>query len=411
MDEKQDFSDLGEKLRRALQDAADTGDFGQINAVVNDTVNSALQEVRHQVNQVHEKIVRPLQDLPNREFGDKTTERRAQEEEKESADRRHRPMRTAYSSDREHAPEKKELPARYYREPGRLLGIFLTGLGGVGLGVFGLSTILAAGFIGSESIGALIAPGVIAAGFGVMLARGNGIRTRLQRARRYFGLVREKMYIGIEELASRTGQSTRRLRRDMKKMIRAGIFPEGHLDSKETFFVLDDATWNQYLITRKEWEDRQDSQEQEPPGEGSETAWQIERDSAAYLNRLRQLNDRIPGEVISEKLFRLDRILQNIFAALREHPEKYGQMRRFMDYYLPTTVKLVEAYADFDQAGVQGENIRAAKEEIEKTLDTINQAFEKLLDDIYQDDAIEATADAKVLKTLLAQDGYGENNF
>ena len=61
MNGRKDFSDIGERLRDALQDAVETGDFGHINAVVNDTVNSAMEEVRYQVNQVHEKISRPLQ--------------------------------------------------------------------------------------------------------------------------------------------------------------------------------------------------------------------------------------------------------------------------------------------------------------------------------------------------------------
>ena len=86
-------------------------------------------------------------------------------------------------------------------------------------------------------------------------------------------------------------------------------------------------------------------------------------------------------------------------------------MYKRQEYYLPTTVKLVESYAEFDSAGVEGENIRTAKEEIEKTMDTINEAFEKLLDDLYQNAAFEASADARVLKTVLAQDGYMKSDF
>lgn len=129
------------------------------------------------------------------------------------------------------------------------------------------------------------------------------------------------------------------------------------------------------------------------------------------MERLRELNIQIPGEVISNKLYKLDYLLKRIFQTLREHPEKSDQMRRFMEYYLPTTVKLVESYAEFDSAGVEGENIRTAKEEIEKTMDTINEAFEKLLDDLYQNAAFEASADARVLKTVLAQDGYMKSDL
>lgn len=80
-----------------------------------------------------------------------------------------------------------------------------------------------------------------------------------------------------------------------------------------------------------------------------------------------------------------------------------------MDYYLPTTLKLVQTYADFDEVQIQGENILNAKQEIEKTLDTINQAFEKLLDDLFMDAAFDATTDAQVLQTLLAQEGLAED--
>ena len=129
------------------------------------------------------------------------------------------------------------------------------------------------------------------------------------------------------------------------------------------------------------------------------------------MEQLRELNLQIPGEVISNKLYQLDYLLNRIFTTLREHPEKSAQMRRFMEYYLPTTVKLVESYAEFDRAGVEGENIRKAKAEIEKTMDTIISAFEKVLDGLYQEAAFEAAADAKVLKTILAQDGYADHEF
>ena len=82
-----------------------------------------------------------------------------------------------------------------------------------------------------------------------------------------------------------------------------------------------------------------------------------------------------------------------------------------MEYYLPTAVKLLEAYEELDAQPVQGENILSSKKEIEDTLDTLNIAFEKLLDDLYQNAAFEASADARVLKTVLAQDGYMKSDF
>lgn len=124
-----------------------------------------------------------------------------------------------------------------------------------------------------------------------------------------------------------------------------------------------------------------------------------------YIRKLRKMNDNIPGEVISEKLFRLERLLKEIFDALESHPEQMPQMRKFMSYYLPTTVKLVGAYEEFDALSVQGEDIREAKEEIEKTLDTINEAFGELLNRLFRAKAYDVTADAQVLQTMLAKEG------
>ena len=82
-----------------------------------------------------------------------------------------------------------------------------------------------------------------------------------------------------------------------------------------------------------------------------------------------------------------------------------------MSYYLPTTVKLLDAYADMDVQPVQGENITTAKKEIEATLDTLNLAFEKLLDEIFKDMAWDVSTDISVLHTLLAQEGLTKDDF
>ena len=82
-----------------------------------------------------------------------------------------------------------------------------------------------------------------------------------------------------------------------------------------------------------------------------------------------------------------------------------------MDYYLPMTVKLLNAYAEMDRQPVQGENIRKSKQEIDSTLDTLNQAFEKLLDSVFEDTAMDVSSDISVLNTLLAQEGLTGSDF
>ena len=123
------------------------------------------------------------------------------------------------------------------------------------------------------------------------------------------------------------------------------------------------------------------------------------------IAKLREMNDNIPGEEISLKLFRLENLLRDIFDRLKEHPEQREKMKKFMDYYLPVTLKLVGAYEEFDSLSVQGDDIVEAKNEIEKTLDTINNAFGELLERLFRDTAFDVTTDAQVLQTMLAKDG------
>lgn len=472
MGEKQDYSEIGERIRSAIQDAVESGDFGQINDILNDTVGGAMEEVRRQVNQAHDRINRPYRnrsaDAGNgrQEPEDESTERQdyasryrrnnvhytrktmyssrrsadRQRAEAEATDADYREVEPvgdscAKASDvrvyghngagsTERRPDVPRMfPSRYLNKNGRVAGILYTVFGSIGLGVFGLVML---GLLivlilvpNGEMAWLAVLFGLLTGGSAVMLGKGCGLQGRLKRAERYLRLAKDKMYLELEELAARTGQSVRRVRRDVRGMLNAGIFPEGHLDEQEKVLVLNDETWQKYEAAQTEYESRRrlEAEEKEreeriaQEGMDMTAERQIEQEGRAYMERLRQLNVEIPGEVISNKLYQLDYLLQRIFMVLKEHPDKCPQMRKFMDYYLPTTVKLVESYADFDRVGIQGDNIMTAKAEIEKTMDTINQAFEKLLDDMYQDAAFEAAADAKVLKTVLAQDGYMKSEF
>jgi 5-bromo-4-chloroindolyl phosphate hydrolysis protein len=93
------------------------------------------------------------------------------------------------------------------------------------------------------------------------------------------------------------------------------------------------------------------------------------------------------------------------------HPKKLADVRRFMAYYLPTTVKLLDAYREFDRQPIQGENIKNAKKEINDALDTINTAFENLFDSLFEDAAWSVSADITVLNTMLKQEGLTGNDF
>ena len=108
---------------------------------------------------------------------------------------------------------------------------------------------------------------------------------------------------------------------------------------------------------------------------------------------------------MSRKIDRIGEITGKIFAYQKQNPGKETQMRSFLSYYLPTTLKILRAYAQMEAQGVEGENIRAAKERIEGMMDKVVEGFEKQLDRLFQNDAMDITTDVEVLERMLQKDG------
>lgn len=131
-----------------------------------------------------------------------------------------------------------------------------------------------------------------------------------------------------------------------------------------------------------------------------------ERDKA--VSEMRRLNASIPGEKISAQIDHLEETTRKIIGHVVSHPEKLPQIRRFLDYYLPTTLKLLGAYDRMGQAGVAGENISATKGRIDAVMDTLVSAYDKQLDALFADEALDVAADITVMENLLKQEGLSE---
>ena len=131
-----------------------------------------------------------------------------------------------------------------------------------------------------------------------------------------------------------------------------------------------------------------------------------ERDKA--VGEMRRLNDSIPGERISAQIDHLEEMTQKIISHVVSHPEKLPQIRKFMNYYLPTTLKLLNAYDRMGAAGVEGENIAGTKGRIDAMMDTIVSAFDKQMDALFADEALDISTDITVMENLLKQEGLSE---
>ena len=123
------------------------------------------------------------------------------------------------------------------------------------------------------------------------------------------------------------------------------------------------------------------------------------------ISEMKRLDDAIEDEKISAAIRDLEKVSQAIFDQVRAEPKKLPQIQKFMDYYLPTTLKLLNAYDRMDAAGVSGENIDTTKRRVEDIMGTIVTAFHKQLDNLFGTDALDISTDISVLETLLAREG------
>ena len=132
---------------------------------------------------------------------------------------------------------------------------------------------------------------------------------------------------------------------------------------------------------------------------------------AALLQQLRQANDAIPDPVMTTKISRLEAVSARIFELAKQDPGKKAQLQKFMDYYLPTALKLLNTYASLSAQYVQGENITDAKQNIERSMDLLISAFENQLDKLFQSDALDVSADVAALEGMLNLDGLTGSDF
>lgn len=327
-------------------------------------------------------------------------------------------------------PAKVKEQSALMKKNGRIAGTLMQVFGGIGIGGFGFASIIyLLVFVAFANKGALIAAVVfflLSAGGLALLGNGTLMKSRLQTAQRYFEIVKEVGYINIDKLAQITGFKEKRIVKDLRKLIATGVFPQGHLDYEEKCFMLTDDTFKEYQnvasmrmqlesdAMQKQKKELEQTRQRELAEAGlSEHEKQLKRmieEGQSYIKQIREKNDAIPGEVISEKLFRMESLLKEIFANLEKMPDQMSKMQKLMHYYLPTTLKLVTAYEQFDHVSVPGEDIVNAKREIENTIDTINEAYAELLNKLFADSAMDVTTDAQVLKTMLAKEGLVEDN-
>ena len=275
-----------------------------------------------------------------------------------------------------------------------------------------ISTLVLGIFVSAGVLGALALAGLVATVVGIVKTSFLGAFSKYRKA---IGVCD---YRYIKDIAAVTGDAETKVLARLKKMLRKGLFQQAALDDDQTMIIMTSACFEQYRqaqqleLKRKRQERIADSvtQEQETAPLNAEQKALLAR-GEAYIAKIRLSNEAIPGEEISRKIDQIEDVVRIIFKRAAEQPQVIADLGQLMDYYLPTTVKLLDAYRELDAQPIQGDNIVQSKREIEGALDSLATAFEKLLDSIFRDMAWDVSSDVSVLHTVLAQEGLVDSPF
>lgn len=415
--ENRDWERFGEEIRKTVQEAVNSQNFEKLSQTVADTVNDAVAGITNTLKQAGDTVRAGVETGMDRKYSGTPVY-------EESAC-----METhVYQNFR------NENNPGLYRGIGGLKarGFILTAIGlGLGFPSFILFLILlvcvfvGGGFEETEFFTTVLSLMLSLSGSVVgfsMFCCGASVKRRVRRFQTYIHTIGGREYCNLQELSEAVGKSIKYVAKDVKKMLLGEWLLQGHLDEQGTCLIVSHRMYEEYLMLQTERRRMEESGEAEKKyeqmGRMKETARRLSPEvreiiekGGEYIQRIQACKEAIWEREISAKISRMETVIRRILDRVEHHPECAEDIRRLLEYYLPTTVKLLEAYQELEGQPEGGENISSSKREIERTLDTLNEAFEKLLDKLFQDTAWDVSSDISVLHTMLAQEGLVDDKL
>lgn len=310
-------------------------------------------------------------------------------------------------------------------------GVIMAASGGAGTVFIGIPALIAALdplAVGVPGLGVTAALGVMTAGFATLL--GFGVRN-LRRASKLKALTRavgQREAVTFDDIAARMQVSPKAALSTSRTLIKGGYLPQGRIDDENTTLMVTENAYHQYRQFQQSQRQTLAEREAAEAARAAEAAARTAREQDIserltpeqrafvargrdYVRQMDELNAAIDDAAVSERISAIQDVVGRILARAEEEPAVIAGLDRLTAYYLPTTVKLLDAYDRLEEEPIQGENISSSRSEIEHTLEVLHSAFEKLFDDTYQDLSLDVSADISVLHAMLAQEGLTEGPF
>lgn len=357
------FNNWGDRLKKTISDAVGSQNYDKLSENVSDILDSAMDKLGNVIIGIGKK----------------------------------KPPKYSFPIDTEAVPD---LMGTWQL----ILGAFFAVIGGCAMVFWLLMNLVTMGDVSLIPSGVFLVVSVLS---GYIAHRG-GKRRRLRLDfAKFCELMKDGAVFEIETLARSIRQDKDTTADELNSLINMKAFPEGHIDDEEIYFFGSSDAYREYLES-KELEQRKTELLGE---EGmAEVRAAIEK-GRQYQQTLHQVNDEIAEENMKKKLDEIESILGKIFDRIQERPELFSQVRRLLDYYLPITAKLADAYEDMENQDMQPENIIKSRQEIEKSMDLIKTAYYNLYNDLYADDKVDIVSDISVLRAMFAQEGLTDSDF
>ncbi len=288
--------------------------------------------------------------------------------------------------------------------------IVIFGVSGVAYLYFvliGLGTAILSQSYRMTGIGILLGAAVIIA-FNALVVKKSISRIKFgKRYDEYLNILKYKNVGLVEDLAAYAKVTCGEVVSDLRSAVEKKWIPQGHFGTDDLFFLVSDEAYDKYMEKKAVYDRyyRRMSEERARMKERTKEIAQILDAGQTYVDKIKDSNTIIKDKVISEKLYRMENVVKMILQEVDINPAYADKLGMFMNYYLPTTEKLLEAYIELDEKKANTMSSRKAKKDIENSLDTINRSFEGILDQFYQEQEMDIISDISAMEIMMAQEG------
>ncbi|UOO37533.1 5-bromo-4-chloroindolyl phosphate hydrolysis family protein [Oscillospiraceae bacterium CM] len=279
-----------------------------------------------------------------------------------------------------------------------LLGLVFIAAGGASL-LAGIQGLISLGLAGSVPFSFAMAGFFLSGGIISLITRGF-VKKRTRRLNTSAAVIAGRDAVPVAEIAEAIGCSLKRARADLENLLECGCFGP---------FAYIDTSLDSFVISFEAAEKARSAASAPVEAQDGETADGVSNPFVSVVSQLHMICARTSDPVICGKITQIETLTIKIFKTVEDHPEKRPLIRRFMNYYLPTTLKLLHTYETLEKQGIDGENITTAKQDIERILDTLTAGFKQQLDNLFQSDKLDISSDITVLENLLTQDGLKDD--